>query len=69
MQKFLIASALLSGIAIPAIAQEISKHRAAAIERCQKEADAKFGPSGVRDWRRFNHDWYAACMADADEPE
>jgi hypothetical protein len=44
---------------------QISASRAAAIEECTQNANAQFGPSGDTSWRRFNHDAYAACMADA----
>jgi hypothetical protein len=47
---------------------QISASRAAAIEKCTQRADAAYGPSGGTSWRRFNHDVYAACMADAGQP-
>jgi hypothetical protein len=68
MKEFLAVMTLLSAVATPAFAQ-ISEHRAEAIERCQQQADAKWGPSGVRDWRRYDHNFYASCMADQGEPE
>ena len=72
MTKVLVIFAVLAGVATPALAQdqgEVSAQRAATMERCHHEADAKFGLSGVRDWRRYNSDFYAACMADAGQPQ
>jgi hypothetical protein len=40
----------------------VSANRAAAIETCTAQANAKFGDSGDINWRRFNHDAYAECM-------
>ena len=68
MKRFLAAVAVLTVVATPAFAQ-ISAHRPAAIEQCTQQADAQYGPSGDTNWRRFNHDVYAACMADAGEQE
>jgi hypothetical protein len=68
MRNFLAATAVLTLVATPAFAQ-ISGHRRAAIEQCTQQADAQYGPSGGTNWRRFNHDVYAACMADAGEQE
>jgi hypothetical protein len=68
MKKFLTASAVLAVIASPAFAQsQISQHRAATIEACTQQANAQYGPSGDVTLRRFNHDAYAACMADKGE--
>jgi hypothetical protein len=68
MKKFLTTSAVLVVIATPALAQtQISQHRAAAIEACTQQANAEYGPSGDVTLRRFNHDAYAACMADKGE--
>ncbi|MGA2894331.1 MAG: hypothetical protein ABSE22_15810 [Xanthobacteraceae bacterium] len=68
--KLLFASlAVLTVVGTPAFAEPISAHRAAIIQACSNQADAKFGPSGVRDWRRYDHDYYAECMANAGEPE
>jgi hypothetical protein len=64
MKKFLAAVAVLTVVATPALAQ-VSAQRAAAIEKCTQSANAEYGPSGDTSWRRFNHDAYAACMADA----
>jgi len=69
MHKFLIVAILMSGVAAPAYARNISADRAAAIKHCHRLADAKYGPSGVRSWRRFNHDYYAACMANSGQPQ
>jgi hypothetical protein len=44
---------------------QISAARAAAIRQCSQTANAEYGPSGDTSWRRFNHDAYAACMANA----
>ena len=66
--------ALLIGISVAAFASQasaqtqISAHRATAIEKCTQEANAEYGPSGDTSMRRFNHDLYAACMADQGEP-
>ncbi len=68
MKKFLTTVALLSAVATPAFA-EVSAHRAAAIEKCTQEANAEYGPSGLTSQRRFDHDLYAACMAEAGEAE
>jgi len=46
----------------------VSASRAAALEMCTQRADAAYGPSGGTSWRRFNHDLYAACMADLGQP-
>jgi hypothetical protein len=65
--------ALLIGISVAAFASQasaqdqISAHRATAIEKCTQEANAAYGPSGDTSMRRFNHDLYAACMADEGE--
>jgi hypothetical protein len=65
--------ALLIGISVAAFASQasaqdqISAHRAAAIEKCTQDANAEYGPSGDTSLRRFNHDLYAACMADQGE--
>jgi hypothetical protein len=65
--------ALLIGISVAAFASQasaqdqISAHRATAIEKCTQEANAEYGPSGDTSMRRFNHDLYAACMADQGE--
>ena len=70
MKMFLTASAVLVAIATPALAQtQISQHRAAAIEACSQQANAEYGPSGDVTMRRFNHDLYAACMANAGQAE
>jgi hypothetical protein len=70
MKKFLTTLAVLTVVATPAFAQaQISQHRAAAIETCTQQANAEYGPSGATSWRRFNHDVYAACMADQGEVE
>jgi hypothetical protein len=70
MKKFLTTAAVLAVIATPALAQaQISQHRAAAIETCTQQANAEYGPSGDTSMRRFNHDVYAACMADKGEVE
>jgi len=69
--KSLIAP--LIGISVAAIASQasaqtqISAHRAAAIEKFTQEANAVYGPNGDTSMRRFNHDLYAACMADQGE--
>jgi hypothetical protein len=68
MKKLLAAVAGLTVVTTPAFAQ-ISAHRRAAIEQCTQQADAQYGPSGGTNWRRFNHDVYAACMAGAGEQE
>lgn len=66
-------AALLIGISVAAFASQasaqtqISAHRATAIEKCTQEANAAYGPSGDTSMRRFNHDLYAACMADQGE--
>jgi hypothetical protein len=44
---------------------QVSAQRAAATEKCTQQANAEYGPSGDINWRRFNHDAYAACMTDA----
>jgi hypothetical protein len=49
--------------------KQVSAQRAAAIEECTQQANAKFGPSGDINWRRFNHDAYADCMTSAGLPE
>jgi hypothetical protein len=67
--KFLATLGVLTVVATPAFAVRISAHRAAAIKACTRQAEAEYGPSGVRDWRRFYHASYAACMAKAGEPE
>jgi hypothetical protein len=64
--------ALLIGISVMAFASQasaepISAHRAAAVERCTARANAQTGPSGDTSLRRFNHDEYAACMANEGE--
>jgi hypothetical protein len=65
--------ALLIGISVAAFASQasaqsdISGHRVAAIEKCTQEANAEYGSSGDTSMRRFNHDLYAACMADQGE--
>jgi hypothetical protein len=48
---------------------QIGAQRTAAIELCTQKANAAYGPSGDTSWRRFNHDLYAACMADAGQAE
>ena len=69
--KLLVAS--LAAISVAAFASQasaqtqISAHRATAIEKCTQEANAEYGPSGDTSMRRFNHDLYAACMADQGE--
>ena len=68
IKMFLTASAVSVAIATPALAQtQISQHRAVAIEACSQQANAEYGPSGDVTLRRFNHDAYAACMADKGE--
>jgi hypothetical protein len=76
--KLAIIGALMLDLMSPAFAQSdlgygklppISQHRAEAIHDCQQSADDRYGPSGDRDWRRFDHDTYAACMFDQGEPE
>jgi hypothetical protein len=71
MKKIVTALVFMAivGTTGSAFAQQISEHRAQAIQRCQAYADGKWGPSGVRDWRRYNHDTYAECMFDSGEPE
>lgn len=68
MKKILTALAVLTVVASPAFAQ-ISQSRAAAIESCTQQANAEYGLSGGHDWRRFNHDVYAGCMADKGQAE
>lgn len=48
---------------------QASAQRAAAIESCTQRANAEYGPSGDINWRRFNHDTYAACMTNKGEAE
>jgi hypothetical protein len=48
---------------------QVSAQRAAAMEKCTQEANAAYGPSGDVTMRRFNHDLYAACMANAGQAE
>jgi|HubBroStandDraft_6_1064221.scaffolds.fasta_scaffold468399_2 hypothetical protein len=48
---------------------QIGAQRTAAIEQCTQKANAAFGPSGDTSWRRFNNDFYAACMAEAGQVE
>jgi hypothetical protein len=69
MKEFVATLAIVSVVATPVIADPISQHRAAAIEKCSQQANALYGPSGGHDWRRFDHDYYASCMADQGEPE
>ena len=69
MKELLVTMAVLGVMATPVLADPISQHRAAAIEKCSNQADALYGPSGRRDWRRYDHDYYASCMADQGEPE
>ena len=69
MKKVLTTAAVLAVIATPALATQISQNRAAAIEACTQQANAEYGPSGGTTFRRFNHDVYAACMADKGEVE
>jgi hypothetical protein len=69
MKQFLVTMAVLGVMATPVLADPISDQRAAAIEKCSHESDAKYGPSGVRDWRRYDHNYYAACMFDQGQPE
>jgi DNA-binding transcriptional regulator YdaS (Cro superfamily) len=65
--------ALLIGISVASFASQasaqdqISAHRAVAIEKCTQAANAEYGPSGDTSMRRFNHDAYASCMADQGE--
>ena len=68
MKTLLAGLAVLTVMASPAFAQ-IGQSRAAAIESCTQQANAEYGPSGGHDWRRFNHDIYAACMFDKGQPE
>jgi hypothetical protein len=49
--------------------KQVSVQRSAAIETCTQQANAKYGPSGDVNWRRFNHDAYAECMDSAGQPE
>ena|ERR1700676_2363906 len=70
MKKFLTTLAVMTVVATPALAQsQINQHIAAAIEACTQQANAEYGPSGGTTFRRFNHDVYAACMADQGEVE
>jgi hypothetical protein len=66
-------AALLIGLSVVAFASQasaqdqISAHPATAIEKCTQEANAAYGPSGDTSMRGFNHDLYAACMAEQNE--
>jgi predicted lipid-binding transport protein (Tim44 family) len=53
----------------PTNANQVSAQRSAAMEKCTAQADAKFGPGGDVNWRRFNHDAYAECMTGAGQAE
>jgi len=53
----------------PTAGNHLSAQRFAAIEQCTQQANGEYGPSGDTSWRRFNHDTYAACMANAGQPE
>jgi hypothetical protein len=53
----------------PTNGDQVSAQRSAAIEKCTQQANAKFGPSGDVNWRRFNHDAYVECMTSAGLPE
>ena len=48
---------------------QVNAKRAAAIQTCTQQANAQYGDSGDVNWRRFNHDAYAACMANKGEAE
>jgi hypothetical protein len=48
---------------------QVGAQRSAVIEKCTQQANTEYGPSGDTNWRRFNHDAYAACMTDAGQPE
>lgn len=73
MNKAAAVLAVLGAVANPALAQqnqgEVSDQRATAMERCHQIADKQFGPSGVRDWRRYNSDMYDSCMATQGQPQ
>jgi hypothetical protein len=66
VKKILATVALLSVVASPAFA-EVSRHRAATIEKCTQQADAEYGPSGDVTQRRWNNALYAACMNESGE--
>jgi hypothetical protein len=66
VKKILVTVALLSVVASPAFAQ-VSRHRAAAIEKCTQQANAEYGPSGDVAQRRWNNALYAACMSETGE--
>jgi hypothetical protein len=53
----------------PTNGSQVSANRAAAIETCTAQANAKFGDSGDINWRRFNHDAYAECMLNKGQDE
>jgi hypothetical protein len=53
----------------PTNVSQVSAGRAAAIETCTQQANAEYAPSGDINWRRFNHDAYASCMANKGQAE
>jgi hypothetical protein len=46
-------------------ADEISAERAAAIQKCNAQADQRYPVSGDIEFGRERNDWYRACMAEA----
>jgi hypothetical protein len=44
-------------------AQQISAERAAALQKCNTEADVRYPVSGDIEFGRERTDWYQACMA------
>jgi hypothetical protein len=53
----------------PTKGSQVGAQRSAAIEKCTQQANIEYAPSGDINWRRFNHDAYAACMTSAGQPE